>query len=192
MAGLFISPENQIQRLNQITNEIARLKSLPLSLLTVPPKPKAWSIIEIIAHLNIAYGLYEEKINGALAKCPNKQSETEPFKARAWQRFVINGQRPKGNVRKWKMKTLKKFEPLLSPENRNQEQISSIFDTFQTHYGHLRQAILTGRNKDLSKVKITSAIGPIVRFYLPECFEFLLCHAERHLVQINETKEMIS
>ncbi len=191
MASLFISPENQLQRLNILLNDLERLQAMPIAVLTSPPRPKAWSIIEIIAHLNTSYGLYVEKVDRALEQSPDKETENEPFKARTWQRFVINGQRPQGNIRKWKMKTLKKFEPLLDLKNMGPSEVNTVFEIFIGYYGHLRNAILAGRKKDLSKVKVNSAIGPIVNFYLPECFEFLICHTERHWVQIAETEQRV-
>ena len=42
------------------------------------------------------------------------------------------------------------------------------------------------RTRDISKVKVISAAGPLLQFRLPECFEFLLSHEERHLAQIKE------
>ncbi len=187
MAALFISAEDQIQRLNTLHNRLMQLRSLPIRQLVVPSSPKAWSIIEIVAHLNSSYSLYKHRLDQAVTQCPAKDTENERFKARAWQRFVINGQRPKGNVRKWKMKTLKRFEPLLDVQKLTETDMDTIFNTWETDYHHLKNTISNSRNLDLSKVKIASAIGPIVNFYLPECFEFLICHTERHWVQISET-----
>ena len=119
-------------------------------------------------------------------KMPTLDVTPNEFKARTWQKIVIAGQRPKNGKRKWKMKTLKRFEPLLDKETLTQEKIDAVFETFFTRQTHLKEAILKSRNKDVTQVKIPSAIGPIVNFYLPECFEFLLCHLERHMLQIDE------
>ena len=64
--------------------------------------------------------------------------------------------------------------------------MDAVFSRFFTVYGHMKASILTSRHKDVSSVKFSSAIGSIVNFYLPEGFEFVLCHAERHMVQIQE------
>lgn len=191
MPTLLITPENQIQRLNLLMKSINELQELDISKLTTPPKPKAWSVLEIIEHLSIAYTFYVEKIDAALAKSTNHNSMNEPFKPRAWQKIIIMGQRPKDRKRKWKMKTLRKFEPIFS-NDLSQEQIDEVFKKFNRLHGHLKQAMLSSRQKEVSKTKITSAIGPIVTFYLPECFEFLLSHAERHLVQVEETLDSLS
>ncbi|WP_422861790.1 DinB family protein [Flagellimonas sp. W118] len=186
MASLILTSENQIQRLNHILHKVKSLQELDASRLTTPPHSKAWNVVEVIAHLNIAYGIYIPKLDEAFTKLPDVDSGASEFKARAWQKIVIAGQRPKNGVRKWKMKTLKRFEPLLDNQSLTQEKIDAIFEVFFERHAHLKEAILKSRNKDVTQVKITSAIGPIVNFYLPECFEFLLCHLERHMVQIDE------
>ncbi|AWX44424.1 hypothetical protein HME9304_01425 [Flagellimonas maritima] len=186
MAALVLTSENQIQRLNHILNTVKKHQTLDLTTLKTPPNPQAWNIVEVIAHLNIAYGKYVEKINDALAKSADIEKESEGFKARRWQKFVFEGQRPKNGVRKMKMKTMKRFEPLLDKTELTEEKIDEVFDEFFDLHNHFKQSILKSRNKDVTKIKITSAIGPIVKFYLPEAFEFLLCHLERHMVQIDE------
>ncbi len=186
MASILITSENQIQRLNGILNHVKTIQGLDISQLIATPNSKSWNVVEVIAHLNIAYGMYMPKLDEAFTKLPTVDSVPVEFKARAWQKLVIAGQRPKNGVRKWKMKTLKRFEPLLSNKDLNREKINIVFAEFFTLHDHLKQSILKSRNKDVTKTKITSAIGPIVNFYLPECFEFLLCHIERHMVQIDE------
>lgn len=186
MASLLITSENQIQRLNGILNHVKTTQALDISRLLASPNSKSWNVVEVIAHLNISYNLYVEKIDVALAQLPDNTAESNGFKARPWQKFVIEGQLPKKGKRKWKMKTLKRFEPLLSREDLNSEKIDVIFNEFFTLHEHLKQSIFKSRNKDVTKTKITSAIGPLVRFYLPEAFEFLLSHVERHMVQMDE------
>lgn len=186
MASLLITSENQIQRLNGILNHVKKVQALDTSLLIAAPNSKSWNVVEVIAHLNIAYGIYMPRLDEAFIKLPTVDSGPLEFRSRTWQKIVIAGQRPKNGVRKWKMKTLKRFEPLLSHEDLNSEKIDAIFNEFFTLHDHLKQSILKSRSKDVSKTKITSAIGPIVTFYLPEAFEFLLAHMERHMVQMDE------
>lgn len=186
MVQLLLTPENHIQRLNAILNKVDQLQNLGLPLLTSPPNSKSWNILEVLVHLNIAYGHYQQKFNQHIPKLPDTQSENEGFRIRRWQKLVVDSQRPKEGVRKWKMKTLKKFEPLLDHNQLNHEKAEEIFKTFFELHNHLKEAVLLCRKKEVSQLKIPSAIGPIVLFYLPEAFEFLICHLERHMVQIDE------
>ena len=84
------------------------------------------------------------------------------------------------------MKILKKFEPLLEMNSLDQKVIDEIFQKFEALHLDLKNAILESRAKDVTNTKIESAIGPIVKFYFPECFEFLLVHHERHMVKIDQ------
>jgi len=186
MASLMVTTENQIQRLNIILNKVNRLRSLATPQLSTPLNSKSWSVVEIIEHLNIAYGHYVDKIDKVLVDLPNKEKDNIPFKARWWQRFVIDGTRPKNNKRTMKIKTLKRFEPILEMEKLDHMAIEEIFNRFEEFHLHFKNSILESRSKDISKLKISSAIGAVVSFYLPECFEFLLVHIERHMLQIEE------
>lgn len=89
------------------------------------------------------------------------------------------------------MKTMKRFEPEYQAKEVEYENKNAVFHTFFNYQDHLKNAIQKARLKKVRKGKIVSAIGPIVRFYLPEAFEFLIGHQERHLVQIEEVLEQI-
>ncbi|MCL6274158.1 DinB family protein [Muricauda sp. 2012CJ35-5] len=184
MAKLYITPENQIQRLNGVFLKVQELQNLPFTQLTTPLDPKSWSVLEVIEHLNKSYLLYYNKLEAALQNLPDTENDPSEFKARVWQKIVIEAQRPKNGVVKWKLKTLKRFEPLLDLSQLDQGDANKVFEDFNKLHQHLKTCILESRNKELKKTKITSAIGPIVLFYLPECYEFLICHIERHMVQI--------
>ncbi|MFS4445918.1 DinB family protein [Maribacter sp. 2307UL18-2] len=191
MAKLVITPENQIQRLNSILNTVENLASLPTNQLVYRPRPKSWSVIEIIEHLSVAYDIYVDKIDSALEKLPEKAGDNTSFTPNWWQRFIINGVKPKGGQRKLKIKTLKKFEPLLQLETLDEATIVPVFERFKKLQLHLKNAILVTRFKEVKAIKINSGIGPIVKFYLPESFEFLIAHMERHMLQIEEVLQQM-
>ena len=186
MAALLITSENQIQRLNHLIEQVKEWQKLDVDILIQRSNNKAWSIVEIIEHMSIAYGSYVDKVSKALDQCPEKIGEASPFRSRTWQKLVIQSQRPKDGQRKWKMKTLKQFEPHLTDKVFDRQSVDDIFTKFYQKYDHLYHSILKSRQKDVKGAKFSSAIGPIVNFYLPECFEFVLGHAERHMVQIQE------
>lgn len=185
MAKLLLTPENQIQRLNQLLNFVASLKDFELPELTQRPNDKSWNVLEVLEHLSIAYSMYETKIEKALQEVPHSEGTVWEYQPGFWNRFVIEGQRPKGTKRPFKIKTLKKFEPLL-PETVTREGENAIFERFYKSHNQLKQSILESRTKKMKHKRFSSAIGPIISFHLPEAFEFLICHAERHKVQIDE------
>ncbi|NKI31348.1 DinB family protein [Croceivirga thetidis] len=185
MAKLLLTPENQIQRLNQLLNFVDDLKTIGVERLKNRPNEKSWNTIEVLEHLNIAYSLYADNIHSTLEKLKDDNNGPWEYKPGFWNRFVIEGQRPKGSKRPFKMKTLKKFEPLL-PNSLNEATIEEVFNRFKNAHNQLKSFIVESRTKRIEHKKITSAIGPIVKFHLPEAFEFLICHAERHKIQIDE------
>ncbi len=186
MPKLVVTPEHQIQRLNQILNKIPELQGMPLATVTKAPSPKSWNVLEVLEHLSIAMDLYTPKLEQAFSELIPSNSGSWSFNVRPWQRFVIAGQRPKGKKRPFKMKTLKRFEPLFNPETLDAQKRSAVFERFLKSYQDLKAHIVSSRTKQMKHRPFSSAIGPIVKFYLPEAFEFLLCHAERHMVQIDE------
>lgn len=186
MPKLIINPEHQIQRVNHLINKTESLQQLALERLITAKKPKSWNVLEVLEHLSIAFKLYEEKIEAALQKAPESQISPWKFKARRWQGFMIASQRPKGKKRPFKIKTLKRFEPLLQKNQMDKDGVEMVFQRFFDSYQRLKEQIIASRKKAMRHSTIVSAVGPIVRFYLPEAFEFLICHAERHMVQIEE------
>ncbi|MEM8528818.1 MAG: DinB family protein [Bacteroidota bacterium] len=187
MAVIKINAEDQIRRLNLINTIVENFRELPIELLNRKPNAKQWSIIEVIGHINQAYVDYKNKISQAIQTLPEKSGATsETHAASGMGKIAINMIRPKNGQRKWKMKTMKKFEPNAALSNANKAEIAQTFQTFFDNQKHLKDAILASRKLDVRQQKITSAIGPIVRFYLPDCFEFIISHEERHVVQIQE------
>ena len=65
-----------------------------------------------------------------------------------------------------------------------------VLDKEQTlaEFNELHQKMLeqleTARNYDLNRIKIPSAIGPILKFRLGDAFRFVIAHAQRHVVQL--------
>lgn len=191
MATLLLSPEDQLQRLNALVAEVETWQSLNRDQLLQQPAPGKWSIIEIVGHMNAAYGIYRDRIGAALTKLPSGQRLDNTFRARWFPKLFIKMMRPQNGQRKWKMKTLPKFEPETAQKAPGRIATEAVFEDFFGHQDHLRKAILDSRGRDIRGVKVVSSIGPILRFYLPECFDFIISHEERHLVQAKEIMENI-
>lgn len=192
MINRTVTAENQIQRTNHIIQIVENLQNLDFATLTKRPNPNHWSIIEVIGHMNSAYFLYESRIDQKLQELPSTDETVDQFKAGRKSAFFIKSITPQGTTRPMKMKTMKRFEPVFAVEELNAEKIEAIFKTFYNYKKHLKKSIQTARSKKVKHSKINSALGPIVKFYLPEAFEFLIGHDERHLVQIEEIKAEIA
>jgi hypothetical protein len=79
-----------------------------------------------------------------------------------------------------RMKTLWMFDP-----PRNQGASSESI----THFIALCERLLTllerARRMDLNGLRVTSSLGPIVRFKAGDAFRFVVAHQERHFLQLH-------
>ena len=191
MSTLKLVAEDQIQRVNILLREVEALEKLPPEILMQKPNAKSWSMLEVLEHMNIAYEIYRPRIEKALKELPDRANEQSEFKAHTFPKLFIHMIKPKGKERKWKIKTLKRFEPNVYSTSVVPEEITQLFQRFYENKAHLKQAILDSRYKQVEQKRIVSAIGPIVKFYLPEAYEFIVSHAERHLLQMNEARAKI-
>lgn len=190
MASLKIVAEDQIQRVNLLINAVKEFQELPAEALIQKPDSKTWSLFEVIEHMNIAYEIYRPRIDKALQNLPDLATLESTFKAHTFPKLFIHMIKPKGEERKWKLKTLKRFEPNTHNSAISDTEITAMFKRFYDNKAHLKKAILDSRSKKVNQLRIVSAIGPIVKFYLPEAFEFIICHAERHVLQMREVQEI--
>ena len=79
-----------------------------------------------------------------------------------------------------KMKTLKRFEPDRSTAPLDKTTV--IRECIESH-DDLLNLIEQSRDVDINRVRVVSAIGPIIRFKLGDCFRFNTAHHLRHLLQ---------
>ena len=177
--GQKIIIEELIERSNHIAWTISKeLSNVDEGKLLKKASPDSWSVIEVVEHLNRTFDHYFPKLELAVEKAPLAKNEN--YKRSFLVGFFSDSMKPKKGKRKMKMKTFEFFEPYV---NGNADQ---VIDEFLKNQERFNQFIQVGRTRDISKVKVVSAAGPLLQFRLPECFEFLLSHEERHLAQIKE------
>lgn len=143
---------------------------------------KSWSVVEVVDHLNKVYDVYLENFNDALAHAPDlvgEINEESRHKRTILGRLSIFSMRPKGSKRKFKMSTFDFFEP-------SKADSDEIFQEFFKKKEQFNDLLKQARKKDLNGLKVPTALGKHVKFYLGECFEFILAHEQRHLIQIKE------
>ncbi len=191
MTVLFIHTEDLQIRLRQLVNEAETFQKQPASLLTRRPAPKAWSVAEIIEHMNRAYEPYRPRIDQALRELPEAEPPRHAHRARWLPRKAILAIRPADGRRKWKMGTLNRFLPEELPESVDPEVLDELFSTFYDHQAHMQKAVRQIPFKAVGEQTIPSAIGSIIRFRLPEAFDFIISHEERHMLQARQALDEI-
>lgn len=183
--------QNSYQRIlkqsKRIEEEVAAIVADPSDeCLVLKPSPDIWSVLEVIEHLNLVYDKYLDNLNVVISEAkPLPKGEQPKAKRTLLGRLSIYSQKPKKKRRRFKMKTFDFFTP--SSERSTQNIIADFHSRKNTFHGLIELA----SGKELRSAKVPTALGEKVKFYILECFEFLLAHEERHLVQIKEIKEVV-
>lgn len=162
---------------NYIKSDIAELadKNLNWKL-----NEKKWSVLEVVSHLNRVYEKYLDNFDLAIEGAPDlMNSDVQAYQSTLLGRLSIYSMKPKGKKRRFKMKTFDFFNPVSEPEKKNE-----TIDLFIANKERFNSLIKQARKKNLRGIKMPTALGEKMKFYVPECFRFILAHEERHLVQI--------
>ncbi|MFY0600594.1 MAG: DinB family protein [Cyclobacteriaceae bacterium] len=180
--------EELIQRSNHIGNYISgEIAQLSEGVINSKESEDKWSILEVLSHLNQVYERYAPNFDKALKDARPLTNETDSRRQTTLMgRLSIYSMKPKGKSRKFKMKTFRFFEPI-SSSNLPDETISRYLKNKENFTERIKKARLL----DIKNIKVPTALGKSVKFYLPECFDFILSHEERHMVQIEGILEKI-
>lgn len=176
-----IIPEQQIQRINVLLNQLKKIEQISESKLNTKPNSKKWSVLEVIKHMILAHQAYQSKISHQLT-LSGSFNINNGLEASWLPSYLISKFPPKEQKVQMKMKTTSKFEPQLSSTDSKE----SIIKEMEIVLNELKSWIETYRTQNITLKKFNSAIGAIVRFNIPEACEFILAHNERHFFQIEK------
>lgn len=160
---------------------------LPEALLRQRPSPDRWSALEIMEHMNLSSGHYFRRLERLYANENNNLRFRTHYVPGRWGEFSTSAMRPKADRSiGWRMRTMAMFEPRLGPvtEVQSLDELRSMLHGF---IGLLERA----RTRGLEGEKVTSTLGPILRFKVGDAFRFPIAHQERHFLQIERTLEQV-
>ncbi|MEP4095590.1 DinB family protein [Reichenbachiella sp.] len=172
-----------IRDTQQVKDEAKAFESLSKEELNYKPTQEQWSVLECIEHLNIAdahyIGQFDKKLEDAIT------SDNPKFKPGWIGNYFVKMIKPRedGTIPS-PMKTMRKFIP----------EVNVQYDTlgkFIEDQEKLIDALEKSKALDLNKIKITSAIGPIVTFKLGDAFRFLIGHNQRHIIQAQRVLQQL-
>lgn len=151
---------------------------LPLELLISRPTPQAWSMLEVIEHLNINSGHYTKRLKWIYAKEEALAMDTE-FSPGKWGEKLTVSMKPSpdGLIPK-PMRTLWVFEPKAAGA-KGKESVREFQRMLDDQLSLLEQA----RTMGWEGPRVTSTLGPILRFKIGDAFRFMIAHQERHFLQ---------
>jgi len=173
--------EQLLERSNNVINFIERqLKPMNDERLTWKEHPKKWSLIETVDHLNKVYDVYLDNFEKAVLAATPLGSQVPKLRHTILGRLSIYSMKPKGRKRKFKMKTFDFFEP------DDGKGANKILETFFANKEKFNELMREARLRDLTNIKIPTALGEKMKFYVPECFDFIMSHEERHIVQMED------
>ncbi len=179
---------NELQDLlrQQIT-AIQELRTRSEQELVLRPSVDRWSVIEIAEHLILSSGHYFKLLRKVYADPKSRLQYIEHFLPGRFGEIGVKAMRPteQGAIN-WKMRTLSMFEPRTASTKgiRALDELRSMLEGFV-------QLLETARTRGLEGEKITSTLGPILRFKAGDAIRFPIAHQQRHFHQIQRTLDAI-
>jgi hypothetical protein len=165
----------------------SQLREMPVEVLHQRPAAERWSVMEVLQHLNLSSGHYLGILQRLYAD-PNNRIRSRPtFTPGRWGDFTTKAMDPKpdGSIG-WRMKTMAMFEP---------RDVSTTgmkaLDTYEVMCQGFMDLLESARNRGLEGEKVTSTLGPILRFKLGDAFRFPIAHQQRHMLQIERVLEVV-
>lgn len=168
--------------ITEANQQILRFQQRPTDVLRHRPHPDAWSALDCVEHMNLFYNDYLPRVEAAVRGA--KPSEKPTYSPGFFGKKMIDSLRPQQGRRRMKIKTFKKMTPATDGI-----PTEAVFAAFFAHHTRLEELLNQSPPLNWNRTKVASAIGPILRFRLGDCFRLLLAHTERHLLQAREAME---
>ncbi|MFY0652411.1 MAG: DinB family protein [Cyclobacteriaceae bacterium] len=178
---LLNSLEQDVQRLLDVVEK--EFSILPVEVLYSKPGKDSWSALECLEHINIANGHYLKQFESMMADVATSP-DVDDFQSGFLGNYFVKMMVPrKDRSIPSPMKTFKKFLPSMETD-------ISVLDVFIADQKQLLQVLKECEKLDLNRIKITSAIGSILRFRLGDALRFIIGHADRHIIQAKKAIEL--
>ncbi len=177
---------NSKRALEQVITDVQEiLEGMDQSSLNLLEGEGKWSILQCLKHMSLAIKVYVENTENALASNRHR-NPTDEFVSH-WKGDMFTNMvapKSKGEI-KGKMKTFKSMNPSSSLDAE-----STISEFFALHKKFISQ-IEQAKDFNINKVKVNTALGPLVKLRLGDAFRFIIGHAERHVIQLKRIKTSI-
>jgi hypothetical protein len=160
----------------------SQLSGLPESKLATSPRDGAWSVLEVLDHLNFYSRAYIANINTAFQKAgTNSAKALEGTFTPSWLgNYFTKMMEPQTTGKVKKMQAPKESRP------RPDLNAADVIKEFLDHQSTLSN--LTGKldRLPLRKIKVATTL-PLLRLNMGDTFRFVLAHQKRHFLQIERT-----
>lgn len=172
--------QQQIERAHEI-------RKLPERILSQRPGPGRWSVVEVFEHMCLSSRHYLGQTEKIYMDRTSRLRFSRTYSQGTMGRFFTEGLRPsaEGKV-SWKMRTMGMFEP--RPENCIG---SNSLDRFVQMCERFLAVLEIASTRGLEGAKVTSTLGPIIRFKVGDALLFPIAHQQRHMLQVERTLRMV-
>ncbi|MFI5207731.1 MAG: DinB family protein [Gemmatimonadales bacterium] len=144
-------------------------------------RPDSWSIGQLFEHLVITSDSYCSKMRGRVfdAHAPHAMVETEV----EWEPSLMG----------WMMvKRLRSPRPMpapriFAPDTKGRVEVVNAFIQRQANLTYLLRASAA---LHWNRVRVTSPVNALIRLNLGDAFQILIVHAQRHIGQMAQLREM--
>lgn len=170
------------QKIEETNRQVRDFQSLSDDVLRYRPRPDQWNVLDCLEHVNLFYADYLPRLAATIQRAaPTDQTTYTPG---FFGQKMVSGVQPQEGQRRRKMKTFRRMTPAT-----DHQPAAQIFGAFFGHHTQLKEQLEASLTLDWDRVKVNSAIGPLLRFKLGDGFRLLLAHTERHVRQAEEVLE---
>ena len=136
------------------------------------PAPEHWNALEIFEHLCLSSGIYVRGLEDVLSQQAHRYPGNKEFKPGLLGNYFTTGMapRPDGSISN-RMKTLRMVDPARN-NGASSESIDRFIDLCERFLRLLERAAGT----DLNRMRVTSSLGPLIRFKAGDAFRFPIAH----------------
>lgn len=167
--------DGQLNIIEQLKTKVEEISKFSKSDLSKKPGPGKWSALECFAHLNLTYDHYLPRIEKAFdrSKVDHRPQYRGGFMIPKMIKSLLPDER--GLISK-NMKTFKKTTPTAA--------VSEEAITLYSYRLSLIEKILEQSEfRNIQSPRVTSLVGPVLRFRLGDAIAFMLAHDIRHIAQ---------
>lgn len=178
---------NEVREISTLNQEYIRKKCAHLSdeQLRWQPSESAWSIREVLAHMNKSASFYlpafSKKIENTRFQEPADSFQSSPLGRASWKSMKLGKAR---NVKR-KFNTL----PAMNPRVREELISGNDLEDYLNNASEFLKITEDAASVNIRRVKVPTAVSKIVKFRLGDGLLFYIYHEERHVEQIKRIIE---
>lgn len=173
-----------IEIIDIVKSEFSKLSSDQLN---TKPAADKWSISECLAHLNLTLNIYIPQMKKVVEHKESYGIQKENFSYSAIGKLAVKSMQPKAdNVIGFKMKTFKRLNP-----ERSAIDAQTTMSEFLAFQNQTIEIIHGLKNTSLTKPKIVTTVGPILKMGIGDALHFMVAHNQRHIVQAQKVFKII-